>query len=335
MANEYDHAYKQLFSHRDMMWELLSGFVKADWLRELDPTTLEKVNGNYITADARARANDLVWKVRWREEWVYIYLLMEFQSTVDKYMAVRMLTYAGLLYQDLIHSKQLPPSGKLPPILPMVLYNGFRHWQAPLDLASMFEAAPDELVPYLPQARYLLLDEGRYPQQELASQRNVAAAMFRMENCDSPGEIKEVLADLAQWLGSDRRSLEKAFLSWIHRVILPKLPGDEIVGVHDLKELNTMLAERMEQWPKRWKREGLKEGRKEGRQEGRQEGRREGRKIEATQILSTLLQQHFGQELPSWAINQINDAEPEQLEAWIYASIKAESLEELFGIECN
>jgi hypothetical protein len=35
----------------------------------------------------------------------------EFQSRVDHYMPVRVLTYAGLLYQDLIRTKRLPPSG--------------------------------------------------------------------------------------------------------------------------------------------------------------------------------------------------------------------------------
>ena len=32
----------------------------------------------------------------------YLYLLIEFQSKVDRFMAVRMLGYVSLLYQDLI-----------------------------------------------------------------------------------------------------------------------------------------------------------------------------------------------------------------------------------------
>ena len=37
------------------------------------------------------------------------YLLIEFQSTVDAWMAVRVMTYVGLLYQDLIRQKQVLP----------------------------------------------------------------------------------------------------------------------------------------------------------------------------------------------------------------------------------
>jgi hypothetical protein len=43
-------------------------------------------------------------------------------------MAVRMLTYVGLLYQDLIQSGQLNRDKMLPPILPVVLYNGDGQW---------------------------------------------------------------------------------------------------------------------------------------------------------------------------------------------------------------
>lgn len=50
--------------------------------------------------------------------------MIEFQSTVDRYMAVRMLEYLGLLYQDLIRTHQLGQSGRLPPVLPIVPYNG-------------------------------------------------------------------------------------------------------------------------------------------------------------------------------------------------------------------
>jgi len=45
-----------------------------------------------------------LWRVRCRDEWIYVYILIEFQSTVDRFMAVRLMTYIGLLYQDLIRT---------------------------------------------------------------------------------------------------------------------------------------------------------------------------------------------------------------------------------------
>ena len=82
-SQPHDSSYKLLFSHPAMVEDLLTGFVHEDWVAELDFATLEKVPGSYVSDDLRPRADDVVWRVRWREHWLYIYLLLEFQSDVD------------------------------------------------------------------------------------------------------------------------------------------------------------------------------------------------------------------------------------------------------------
>src|SRR2546428_488573 len=120
---EHDASYKLLFSHARMVEDLLRGFVHEAWVRDVDWTTLERVSDSQISDDLRSRRDDLVWRVRWGPDWLYLSLLLECQSTVDAYMAVRVLVYVGLLYQALIRAGQLPPSGTLPPVVPIVLYN--------------------------------------------------------------------------------------------------------------------------------------------------------------------------------------------------------------------
>jgi predicted transposase YdaD len=121
---DHDRSYKLLFSHPAMVRDLLEGFVREDWLAQLDYASLERVSGSYVSDDLRERANDMVWRVRWGEKFVYIYLLLEFQSTVEAHMAVRVLTYVGLLYQDILKARTRSEVGRLPPVLPIVLYNG-------------------------------------------------------------------------------------------------------------------------------------------------------------------------------------------------------------------
>jgi len=76
---------------------------------------------------------------------LYVYILLEFQSTVDRFMVVRMLTYIGLLYQDLIKRGQVKEGDYLPPVLPLVLYNGRTPWKAALDLEKLVAPAPGKL----------------------------------------------------------------------------------------------------------------------------------------------------------------------------------------------
>lgn len=60
-------------------------------------------------------------------------------------MAARLSTYLDLLYQDLIRGRQLGRCRRLPPVQPLVLYNGRRRWTAPTDLAHLIEAGPPGL----------------------------------------------------------------------------------------------------------------------------------------------------------------------------------------------
>jgi predicted transposase YdaD len=64
MPNNHDASYKQLFSHPEVVRDLVRGFVPDQWLHSLDFSTLEKVPGSFITEDLRHRFSDVVWRVR-------------------------------------------------------------------------------------------------------------------------------------------------------------------------------------------------------------------------------------------------------------------------------
>ena len=121
---EFDSGYKLLFSHPELVADLLRGFVPEPWVAEVDFATLTPVKGSYVSEGLRQRHDDVVWKVRLREQWLYVYVVIEFQSEPDPFMALRLLVYVGLLYQDLLRRQELPADGRLPPVLPLVLYHG-------------------------------------------------------------------------------------------------------------------------------------------------------------------------------------------------------------------
>ena len=220
---EHDSSYKLLFSHREMVADLIRGFVRERWVEELDFSTLERVSEMRVSHDLREREDDMIWRLRWGGRWLYVYLLLEFQSRVDRFMAVRLLTYVGLLYQDLDAAGEIPRGSRLPPVLPIVLYNGEANWWAATSLEELSEPdLPVQLRRYQPQMRYLLIEEQRYEDTELAGLRNVAAALFRLENSRAAEDIERVLGTLVEWLGApEQRQLRRAFVVWLNRVLLP------------------------------------------------------------------------------------------------------------------
>jgi len=287
---EHDHAYKRFFSHPEMVTDLVRGFVREDWVQELDFSTLERVSGSFVARGQRRRESDVLWRVRWGgDNWLYVYLLIEFQSSVDPFMALRLMVYLGLLYQDLIKHHQLTSTGKLPPVLPVVLYNGVALWGAALEIAELIATVPGGLQRYQPRLRYCLLDERRMADSELESLRNLAAALFRLEKSRGPADIERVVAALIDWLRDPQQAeLRRTFAEWIVEDLIPsRVPGAHLPKVRDLQEVRSMIAEL--DWTKQWK----QEGREEGRQEGRQEGRRE--ELEnARGVLLRELERRFG-----------------------------------------
>ncbi|HEV7508780.1 MAG TPA: Rpn family recombination-promoting nuclease/putative transposase [Thermoanaerobaculia bacterium] len=264
---EHDNGYKLLFSHAPMVADLIRGFVHEEWVAGLDFSSLEKVPVHFVSDDLRSRESDVVWRVRWGgDRWLYIYLLLEFQSTVDPFMAVRLMTYVGLLYQDLIRTGMVAPGDKLPPVLPLVLYNGDRRWNAAQDIAELLADVPGGMETYQPRLRYFLLDEGRIAEEELEPLRNLAAALFRLEKSRSPADIERVLGALLEWLKEpDQAELKRSFAIWMVRVLLPaRLPGVEVPKVMELQEVKSMLEERVKEWTREWERNGFEKGLEKG-----------------------------------------------------------------------
>ena len=288
MSKPHDSSYKLLFSEPEIIIDLLQGFVHEPWVKELDFTSLEKVSGSYITDDLRSREDDVIWRVIYRQSWIYVYLLIEFQSTIDKYMAVRLMTYTGLLYQDLIKTKQLATQEQLPPIFPVVLYNGEKRWDAATELKDLIVNVPGGLEKYLPSLNYLLLDEGAFELNDLSPLKNLVAAIFRLENSTSREDIIDVIGNLIEWLSTPEQSrLRRSFTIWIKRVLLPTDDLEQAIpNINDLAEIKTMLAQRVSEWTSEWKQQGWIEGMEKGMEKGIESERA---------LLVRLIQRRFGQ----------------------------------------
>jgi len=277
---EHDGGYKLLFSHPSMVEGLLRGFVRQGWVEDLDFTTLERVNESFTSDGLEQRHADMVWRLRSKSEgkgWFYVFFLLEFQSTSDPFMAVRLLTYVALLYEGLVRAKAVTFKEGLPAVVSVVLYNGKGPWKAPTDLASLYRSVPPGCISYLPQLTYILIDETRLTPEELSLAGNRVASLFRVETLKRE-DLPALQAELVRLLPrkDEDPELRRALLRWVQRLLRRLLPGVTIPD-DDFEEM-PMLEETLLEW--------RDEARKEGLREGQIKGRR--------QFLLQLLEQRFG-----------------------------------------
>ena len=191
---QHDAAYKNLFTDPEMVASLLRRFVPADIVAEMDFSSLEPFPADHIAEDRRERRNDIVWRVRLKESFCYLLFLLEFQSREDWWMAVRILAYTALLWQDIIKADRLRAGDKLPPVFPLVLYNGGKAWKAPTDLRELLLPHRQSLNVYQPQQQYFLLDAGRVPEEILAGNSDLATLLIRFERRNHPYSDRTVHA---------------------------------------------------------------------------------------------------------------------------------------------
>ena len=310
----HDPAYKQFFSNPEMVESLLRDFVSADFIADLDFSTLERCSGSYVTDDLRERHDDIVWRVGWKKgSWCYVALLLEFQSTPDHWMALRTLSYTTLLLLDLVKTGKVRENEGLPPVFPIVIYNGGKAWKAPQEVAALFSPMPEGLKYYRPQHRHFLLDESRVSGEELDKSKGLVAQLLRLERAQEPEQVRQIVRELiARLHGPEYLSLRRAFTVWLGRVVL-KRSGitEEIPEFQDLREVDAMLEERAAQW----KNEYITLGRKEGEAKGLGRG------------VQLLLEARFGA-LPASVTTYISSSsDSNTLQKMMLSAYHAESLQ--------
>lgn len=191
--------------------------------------------------------------------------MLEFQSTVDAAMPVRMMQYVAALYESLIKEKSINPSEGLPPVFPIVLYNGDQRWQVSTNIGELINC-PTVLKPYQPNMAYYLLDEGAYSESELNSVHNAVAAVFSLENATNYETAVNAIDRMAQAIQAlpNKQRIDKAISYWIKRHLQRNLPEVIIPQTEQLLEDTSMLATNMQKWYHTAQNQGKQEGRLEG-----------------------------------------------------------------------
>ncbi|MHC9543518.1 MAG: Rpn family recombination-promoting nuclease/putative transposase [Vulcanimicrobiota bacterium] len=173
---EHDRGYRMLLSHPGVVEDLIRSFVSGDFVREIDFGELEPYARSFIAEDYREREADVIWRVKVKERPVYFYILIELQSSADRWMALRMLVYILLLYQDLIVKEKI--AEKLPSVFPLLLYRGDAEWKDPASLSDLIEMPFEAFRPHVPEFSFLLIDEKRFSKESLLALESIMARVF-------------------------------------------------------------------------------------------------------------------------------------------------------------
>ena len=302
-----DPTYKDIFGHAFMVEELVRWLV-ADlhgaraFVDALDFSGLERVHEQSVTSHAGGQhrhANDMVWRAPFRERdeddeddpgaWLYLVVMLEFQSEVDFLMPLRIRHYVDSLHVEQWRGRRFRSTDRLAPVLPIVLYTGRSPWSAApqvIDLvtpgATGAWGGEGDLAsranPLFAGEGYPVVDTLRVGADDLRHD-NAAALLAGLEN-PSPERIAEQLAALHRRLGArELAPLRDVMLRWARRVARRRLKLDleiedmaELERLDESDDLEAYYAARLRAWQDEYRAEGRAEGIAQGVEQGIEQG---------------------------------------------------------------
>ncbi len=122
----HEGLFLKIFQNLDNARHFLKQHISEDIQKRFDMDTLRLENTTYVDEKLKKHYSDLVFSVQLigsGNQFARIYLLFEHKSSPDPLTGVQILKYMALQWLELQEQHMLV-DGKLPPIIPIVIYQG-------------------------------------------------------------------------------------------------------------------------------------------------------------------------------------------------------------------
>jgi predicted transposase/invertase (TIGR01784 family) len=168
----------------------------------LNWSTLTLLEGSFVDEDLRRSEADVLYEVEHGsgEDSVWLYILLEHQSTPDRWMRFRLLKYCCRIWD--MHLAQRPTPSVLRPIVPLVFYQGERSWSYSTEFADLFvESVRD--WPGTPRFSHGLIDQsGMQPEEAQGELKAQMMQLLLLASYHPERPWRELVVELIRTLSS-------------------------------------------------------------------------------------------------------------------------------------
>ena len=335
-----DRSLRRLLQDKEYVRGLVQ-IVAPDIETFLDFSRITYEKRSFISEALRERESDVLLSVPFQEDTdatdtdaLLVYILIEHQSTVDKTMGFRLLSYMMQIWEaqrrEWETAKTPENERRLQPILPILFYTGDRPWTTPVSLTTIMDV-PEILERFVPSFDTLFLGVKETEAEALTQSGHPLGWLLRVlqkEHADET-EISEALADAMSHIASADEGFAPQVaeaLRYFVQLIFHRRSLDERDALVDIirqhiqehKELETMTQTTAEFL----------------REQGKAEGKAEG----IQDAILKLLQLQF-QNVPETLSREIRNIDNlTRLDTLLEQAVTAQSLEEIdthFSFDAN
>ncbi len=287
MPGPHDLFARFTFGHPERAAAELRAVLPPQVVSEVDWSSLRRESGSVVDPELRETESDLLFSARLRSgRPLLLYVLLEHQSSVDRWMALRMLRY---VVRQVEHWRQQhPESALLPVTIPLVMYHGPEGaWTAPRRVEELFEfpgegEEREHWRALVPRFEYLLDDLTAERAEVLLARPGPPLARLAWLVLRY-GRTGELARRLPEWTalfaqlqadpgGSENLVVVIRYLLWVGDDATHEAAGRVLHSVMDAQQAEELMRSYSEELIERGRQQGLEQGLEQGRLRERAEG---------------------------------------------------------------
>ncbi|MPQ43547.1 Rpn family recombination-promoting nuclease/putative transposase [Clostridium tarantellae] len=244
--NIHDKSYKDLYSNSEVFLDLVKGMLKAPWAKDLKSEDLILTDKSYIASDYEEQESDIVYRATINGTEVIFYILLEFQSSIDYRMPLRLLFYICEILREYSKNQKHKPYNKnlkIPAVIPIVLYNGKIPWDVPTNFKDIIYNS-DIFGNNIIDFKYDLFDvNNKFSKEDLLKSKSMTSAIFLLDQKIDALEFLERIKSITLFFNNLNEKEMQVLKHWIKNSIEMPL-ADEAIKIlnSERKDVETMVA---------------------------------------------------------------------------------------------
>ncbi|MFW5925093.1 MAG: Rpn family recombination-promoting nuclease/putative transposase [Myxococcota bacterium] len=327
-SNPHDALFKATFGVPEHAAGELRSVLPAAVVERLDLETLRSESDTLKSPGEVDRYADVILSVQLEGGGeVLVYVLLEHQSTVDRWMVLRMLRYLVRLWEQWL--QRHPGARQLPAVLPVVVAHDPGGWRVPKGLGealALDAASLEALGPHLPLFGMVVDDLSGVSDAELRARAMTSMGKLALGLLKHARRFDRFFDELERWADAMREVLgarrglgaQSAVLRYMH-LVNDRVPPEKVA-----EQLGRLLGEGTKEayvtYGELLIQQGVEKGIEKGIEQGIEKGERK--------LLRRQLERRFGTLAPH-VIQRFETATEAELERWAERVLTATTLDEV------
>lgn len=269
--NPHDSFFREVWTNPETVRSFIENYLPQGIVSAVNLDTLEICKDSYVTDELSDFFSDILYKVTIGDDSGLLYFLFEHKSFKDRNIHFQLLQYIVEIWRQ--HGRD-NKKGKLPPIIPIVIYHGRKNWKVNPNFSSAVAMPSDEFKKLVPDFNFILFDLSVYDDKDIMGSVLVKVTLLILKHIRDPklfSHLPNIFALLAELL------TKETGLQYIETLIRYILSGSEYIEENDLATaLTTAVGPKAEEIVMtagdRLVQKGIRQGIQQGIQQGTQQG---------------------------------------------------------------